>query len=304
MLKFASSLAAIALVALAVSTASAGTIPVTNGLVMYLDGNHVVTSGTSVTQMTDMSGNGNNAVDVTATYSSTGVTDPTLTGSKTATGVKTVTFSSAAKTMLQVAGSSSFNSTSGMTWYIVYKPSVVPMTAGRLIGSGYSDISGAGKVCSDAWNSTLGATYLRTFARTTTAAGVTVNCPTNSMASTSDFYLCGGMVDLGTDTATVLSVDNAGTVSTASATGATEVLNSNRWVRVGCGAASNSTDETPKYWIDGEIAAVVVYNRVLTSQELTDLDSYLMSTYVVPEPATMALLATMGLGILARRRHQ
>jgi hypothetical protein len=53
--------------------------------------------------------------------------------------------------------------------------------------------------------------------------------------------------------------------------------------------------------LDGYIAEVLVYNRVLTSGERTEVYNYLSDRYI-PEPASLGLLAVGGL-LALRRRH-
>lgn len=53
------------------------------------------------------------------------------------------------------------------------------------------------------------------------------------------------------------------------------------------------------YW-GGDISQVVIYNRVLTTQERADVSSYLM---LLPEPASLTLLALGGAMVLGRKRR-
>ena len=54
----------------------------------------------------------------------------------------------------------------------------------------------------------------------------------------------------------------------------------------------------------GDIAEVILYDRVLTTAERQGVEEYLYAKYFIPEPTTLSLLALGGLGLLARRRRK
>ena len=82
---------------------------------------------------------------------------------------------------------------------------------------------------------------------------------------------------------------------------------------VSVGTSGNSSTETPvalnigsynvgqKAFFSGDIAELIMYNRVLTAQEITDVSNYLAVKHI-PEPATLALLGLGSLCVARRRR--
>ncbi len=53
----------------------------------------------------------------------------------------------------------------------------------------------------------------------------------------------------------------------------------------------------------GDIAAFIVYNRTLSGSELADVTEALRQAYVIPEPASLALLLTCGIIPMLRHRQ-
>jgi hypothetical protein len=124
------------LIVLLTAVISYGTLPVTNDLILNLDGDHVAADGTSVSAMLDQSGRGNNAL---ATYSGY---YPYL-SSGTANGHNAVDFtSSTGKAILEIVGNADFNSLSKFTLFAVYKyPTPDPY-----FGTNYYIMSGSYKM--------------------------------------------------------------------------------------------------------------------------------------------------------------
>lgn len=56
--------------------------------------------------------------------------------------------------------------------------------------------------------------------------------------------------------------------------------------------------------LNGDIAAIMVYDGNIEANELNGLQSYLYDTYLIPEPSTFVLLALAGVYLLQRRRRR
>ena len=80
----------------------------------------------------------------------------------------------------------------------------------------------------------------------------------------------------------------------------TQVLNGNVGNDV-LGGLSIGSNYGASGFLDGKVAEVLVYNGGLNTAQLLSIEDYLQNKYIVPEPATMALLAMGGFCLLRRK---
>jgi hypothetical protein len=79
----------------------------------------------------------------------------------------------------------------------------------------------------------------------------------------------------------------------------------NQGLVIGAGKSNQSPANPADKTIDplnGIVYAIVVYNRILTTSEILEVEAFLNQQYVIPEPATSALacMAMVAIGVLRR----
>lgn len=62
------------------------------------------------------------------------------------------------------------------------------------------------------------------------------------------------------------------------------------YIRIGGGSTSPGND-APALFFEGDIAEILIYNRLLSQAEIDSVSNYLYNTHVIPEPSTYALFA-------------
>lgn len=280
--------AACATVVLSANVAGAAVLNVTNGLVTRLESNMVSLSGSSVTTWTDQSGEGNHA---------TGGVSPLYVSNATPTGAAAVDFDGTQ--FLNIGSSGDFEGTA-RSWYVVFQADAFGNT--RPINSAYTSINsytGTNRLSS--WGTLVNNGQYRSQGRASDGTFVAVNVPsTTGVLTTGTFYVGGSTWDSATGTITGTVLDPNGTTYTGSGTGANGTPIGHVVTRIGAGV-NTSNPNSPATAFNGQLAAVLVYNRVLSSSEEAQVMSYLSETYI-PEPASLSLLA-LGATVALRRRR-
>lgn len=295
-----------ATIALASTVASAG-LP-TAGLKVRLESDNVsVDSSNKVTSWPDQSGNSHNA----ATPSYSGAQQPLFEASATPTGLPAISFnpnnsadnggSDSDDTLecLDIGATSDLDMTSddpaagivgGITWYLVYHTRSATDNR-KPIGAGYNDInpSTTTKASQLTWSSTCGVeptgaptlhNTWRAQARTASGGGLWAAFPENTTNLT-DFYVGGGAWDNTNDTISAILVKPDGTRGVVSTTGADAVPTLNTHTAIGrTGGASNIWSSSKANFFNGHVAAVLIYNRLLTEAEQMQVEGYLRSKYI------------------------
>lgn len=272
-------------------------VPVTTGLVLQLDMSSVTTDGLgNVTSWNDLSGNGNNAIQNT-----TGL-QPVLVGSITPTGASAIKFDGT-DDYLDIVPNSTFDGGS-FTMFAVYAVDEFDSGSGtrRLINLGYADINPGApvKVLTSTYSLIVGsgATGVRSTSRNVAGTGIFAASGIPDGYATDTFYVAAATMDSVSTDVTAYLIDSDGSVTSASLAGGTAVGSGNNVARIGAGTSSN-TSTNPAVYLNGWVSEVLIYNRVLTAQEMTDVSEYLNAKYI-PEPATISLLM-LGLGLFVRR---
>lgn len=103
------------------------------------------------------------------------------------------------------------------------------------------------------------------------------------------FNVVGGSWD-GSSELVTFWTDATGTSGSASATGANMQPEDHLYIRIGGGSTSPGND-APALFFEGDIAEILIYNRLLSQAEIDSVSNYLYNTHVIPEPSTYALFA-------------
>ncbi|MEZ6191289.1 MAG: PEP-CTERM sorting domain-containing protein [Phycisphaerales bacterium] len=288
---------------------SGATLSVTSGLILHLAPDSVTTDGFgNVTSWNDQSGLGNHATQGVAVY------QPTLESGLTPSGADVVRFDSQddadPEHLLIGANAADFDATA-MTWFVVFRADLATNNR-RMLTSAYSDIDPGAPVDleAQAWGiitdvstspSDSGNGY-RTLARTDTggfnAASAGAGTPS---ALTDDMFVVGSsFLDTTTDEAFAMLTLPDGSQFTDSNTAATLQLDGHLQTLIGAQTGNDLIIDSGGW--SGDIAAIVVYNRRLSTNEIATVTEELRLAYTVPEPASLALMA-LGVAGVSRRRY-
>ncbi len=250
--------------------------PVTSGLIAGFDASDVTLNGATVASWNDQSGHGNHALQASATN------QPTIAAGVTPSGLDALSFDGATS-YLDIASNPTDFDFGTLTWYVVFQTD--SFSNGRMINGAYSDINpdpGITTASYGVWAQYPGsgstANQLRTQVRSETNGFIAANSGTDTINST-DFFIGGGVWNNGTGDLTGIVVDGANNRITVSNTGGTAVPTGHLWTRIGAG--SSLTSPTLTLFYDGQIAEILVYNRVLDSTEQSQVESYLYNKHLV-----------------------
>ncbi|MEZ6191290.1 MAG: PEP-CTERM sorting domain-containing protein [Phycisphaerales bacterium] len=283
--------AGVAATLVAGSAAHAVTLPVTSGLIMHLDSSSVTTDGSgNVTQWNDQSGLGNHATQGDNTM------QPTLEAAVTPTGEGVIRFDSQADATpehLVIAGNSTDFDMSATTWFVVFRAQTDTNNR-RMWTSAYLDVDpdpGNSILSSQALGSitdvstsetdpglgyrSLGRDAAGAFTATTTASA---GGGTPSALNTTDFFVGSSYFDSSTDEIFAMLTAPDGTQYTDTQNGATEQLSGHLQTLIGAQTGNDLVIDANGW--SGDIAAMVIYNRVLTPQEFADVTEALRLSYI------------------------
>ncbi|MCC6683054.1 MAG: hypothetical protein IT445_19320 [Phycisphaeraceae bacterium] len=252
--------------------AQALTPSVTNGLITQLDGSDVTLDVGGVASWNDQSGQANHALQVTE------ANRPTLLSSATPTGADALGFDGAAQ-YIDIAANAADYDAAAVTWFVVFRPNASPDNR-RMISGAYSDIDPSAGVVfqSQAWASIthLTGTGYRTLTRTATGGFLAAGA---GPLTDTDYHIGISVVDTDTDEffARMVSGDGA-IVDSGISTGADLQLVGHQLTRIGGQSAAGNLTVT-SYW-GGDIAAILIYNRRLTDNEITSVTSEMFGEYM------------------------
>jgi len=286
------------------------TLPVTSGLIVHMDGSDVTTdiSG-NVSSWNDQSGQNNHATQSDNTM------QPTLESAVTPTGADVIRFDSqddsTPEHLLIGANTADFDA-AGVSWFVVFSAGSETNNR-RLTSTAYGDIDPGATVAdeSQAWGSitdvstsptdsgngyrSLGRPLSEGFNAASAGAGTPSELPEN------EFVVGSSYVDTATDEVFAMLTLADGSQFTDSNNNATLQLVDHEQTLIGAQSGDDLVIDSTGW--TGDIAAFVIYNRALSSQEVSDVTEALRQAYVVPEPASLAVLGLGGLSLLARRKH-
>ena len=265
-----------------------------SGLILGLDGTDVTLASGKVASWNDQSAQGNDATQATADD------QPVLGSVLTPSGQPTVAF--AGSEFLDTGADSAFDS-GQYTWYVVMHTNTASGN-GRLINTAYADIDPNSGVDDNyaAWSSFIGSSNRHRVGGRDAAGGfVSVNSDADAY-DTNQFFIFGGTIDTlsAMGDATNIVIDEANSRLEASGTGFTMGPSGHLFTRIGAGSSTSSA--SPTTFFEGEIAEVLVYDRILSSNEQSAVESYLYTKHLVPEPSSVVLLLGMYLAIGRTRR--
>ncbi len=261
-----------------------GDPPVTEGLVLHLNGANVVANGDgTVSQLVDISGRGNHAETFVLEPPREG--GPTLVPSGAPSGKPTVRFDGRVQ-YLEIGSSPEHFDGRSKTSVVVFNAE--QLSDGRLINSSYSELapgsSPSGRTQTNELRAWDNGNRLRANNRGPGGEFVGVNTPMESLFAGEFFIGMNQWRDNGELAAILIGPDNERFEAVTD--GATADPAGHVHTRIGAGTSFGGT--TVESFFPGEIAAVLIYNRELSAEELEDLETYLFEQYMMPSGVAFA----------------
>lgn len=293
---------------LTTGSVTGATLSINTGLIVHLAPDNVTTDGSgNVTSWNDQSGQGNHATQGVL------VNQPTLESAITPTGAGVIRFDSQADSdpehLILGSNASDFDA-AAMTWFIVFNPDLTTNNR-RLMTSAYSDVDPGAPIDleSQAWGSITDVSTsaadsgngYRTLARTSTGGfnAASAGAGTPSALTDNDFVIGASYLDTATDEAFAMLTLPDGTSFSSSNTNATLQLGGHLQTLIGAQTGSDLVIDSGGW--SGDIASIVIYNRLLSPAEIATVNEELRQAYAVPEPASVALIMFGVAGVLTRR---
>lgn len=256
--------------------------PVTDGLSVYLDAESVETSGSRVTKMVDRSGNGNHAHEI-------GVSEPALpmlVEGATPSGLPAVRFDGIGGFVEVGANPADFDGRS-RTVFLVFRTDAFTANAsagaGRLLSTAYTIIDSWEPEynqsinrhrTNEIWLQSQG--VLRLNVRNPFGDFIAAQTPAASVAE-GQFYI--GVQEWRDNGDIFARIRNAANETfSGDAIGGMAEPEGHLHTRIGAGSDTRNT--RPEEFFGGDVAAVLIYNRDLSTAEREDVEIYLYNAYL------------------------
>ena len=264
-------------------------VPVTDGLVLQLDTSDInTTESGSVTSWNDQSGNNNDAVQAT------GSCQPILAANITPSLGSAVKFDGT-NDYLGIVPNSTLD---GGIWtmFAVYSLNSMVSSSGanRIVNLGYADIEPNETVIPNVYTYSMIAhssvTGIRATSRTTASGFISAASGVPTGYATGRSYIGALTIDSVTTTDVNSYLFDGITTMSGLATGSTAIGSGNNVARIGAGTVS-TTNSGPANYFDGYVSEILIYNRVLTSEEIDSVKAYLYEKHLMaasasyPDPA-------------------
>lgn len=251
--------------------------PVSDGLVTHLTANEVEVEGDRVLEVEDLTGRGNHAQSFIGRQTFNAAL-PSFGEAATPSGRGVLQFSGSE--VLEIKGNPEDFDGIGKTTFVIFRPN--SLDGHRIVNFGYaklhpddSPVIPASRTHNmEARSANNGS--LRMVNRTQTDGFNNASTPDESVATGEFFLAVNHLKESGDFEAIVRNIDDERLVGESS--GADAEPEEHLYTRIGAGASFQ--DERVDLNFDGDIAAVVIFNRELGETELLEMEEYLHARYL------------------------